>query len=56
MVRSSPASSSFNATDYRFSHGRMGRRWSLPFTEIYAPADTTPTARIKALAPAITIS
>ena len=51
MVQSSPAFSSFHATDYRFSRGRMGRRWSPPFIEIYAPADTTPTARIRALAP-----
>ncbi len=56
MVRSSLASSSFHATDYQFSRGRIGRRWSPLFTEIYAPADTTPTARIIALAPAITIS
>lgn len=54
MVRSLPASSSFNATDYQFSRGRMGRRWSPLFTEIYAPADTTPTARIIVLAAAIT--
>ena len=34
-----------------FPRDRMGRRWSLPLTEIYAPADTKPSARIRARAP-----